>query len=244
VTKSSTVPTTPLALLGLGFLLGVRHALDLDHLAAVSTIVGERRGLRGSSLVGALWGLGHTAALLVVAALVVAFRTEIPPAVAHGLELAVALMLIGLGVNLLRTLWMGGRIHVHVHDHDGRRHAHPHVHGAAEAHEGAGHHAPWRRRRPFLVGLVHGLAGSVGLMLAVLATISTPALALAYVVAFGCGSIGGMAAMSALMGLPLAVAAERFSRAEVALRACAAVASVVVGLGVAWRVGGEMGIFL
>ncbi|TMB01065.1 MAG: hypothetical protein E6J70_08960, partial [Deltaproteobacteria bacterium] len=95
------MPTTPLALLGFGFLLGVRHALDVDHLAAVSTIVSERRSLWSSSLVGALWGLGHTAALLAASVAVIALHTEIPPRLAHGLELCVALMLVGLGLNLL-----------------------------------------------------------------------------------------------------------------------------------------------
>jgi ABC-type nickel/cobalt efflux system permease component RcnA len=224
-------PTTPLALLGFGFLLGLRHALDADHLAAVSTMVSARRSVRGASLVGALWGLGHTAALLAVAVVVVALHAEIPPRVATGLELAVAAMLIGLGAQLLWTLARGGRLHHHVHAHGGRLHVHPHVHGA---HAGDGHHPAAVGRRPFLIGLVHGLAGSAGLMLVVAATIPSPVLALGYVVVFGVGSIGGMAAMSAALGAPLALAAARFQGAERALRAAAALGSVTVGLVMVW----------
>lgn len=231
---------TPLAVLGFGFLLGLRHALDVDHLAAVSTIVSQQRGLWRSSLVGAVWGLGHTAALLAVAVAVIALHTEIPPHVEQLLELGVALMLIGLGLNLLRTLWAGGALHLHTHDHAGLQHVHPHVHRPGEA----GVHTHVSTRRPFLVGLVHGLAGSAGLMLAVVATISDPTLALAYVVIFGVGSIGGMVVMSTLLGLPMSLAAARFARAEPTLRVVAAVGSVVVGVVLAWQIGVDAGVFV
>jgi hypothetical protein len=229
------MPTSPLAVLLLGFVLGLRHALDVDHLAAVSTIVSERRSFWSSSLIGMLWGLGHTAALLAAAVAVIALHLEIPERVTHVLELGVCAMLVGLGVNLLRTLWTGGTLHHHVHTHDGVVHVHPHVHrpGEATVHE----HRSAIGRKPFFVGLVHGLAGSGALMLAVLATIPAPGLALAYVGVFGVGSVGGMVAMSVLLALPLALTAERFGRAEVALRASAAVASIVIGIALAWQLG-------
>jgi sulfite exporter TauE/SafE len=230
------------SLLAFGFLLGVRHALDVDHLAAVSTILGQRRGLVRSALVGAVWGLGHTAALLAVAVVVIALHAEIPPAVAHVLELGVAVMLVGLGLNLLRVLWRGGAVHVHAHEHGGHVHLHPHVHAESHApgHRTDHDHAPIGRR-PFLVGAVHGLAGSAGLMLAVAATIREPAWALAYVGIFGVGSVGGMMLMSTLLGLPLALAARRFARVEAGLRVCAAIASVVVGVALGWEIGVEAG---
>jgi len=95
------VPHSALGLLAFGFVLGLRHALDVDHLAAVSTIVTSRRSLWASSIVGAVWGLGHTAALLAVALVVVGLHAQIPPRLGAGLELAVAAMLVGLGLNLL-----------------------------------------------------------------------------------------------------------------------------------------------
>jgi sulfite exporter TauE/SafE len=236
-----TLPQTGLGILAFGFVLGLRHALDVDHLAAVSTIVSQRRSMWSSSLIGALWGLGHTASLLAVAVVVLALHAEIPSWLAHTLELGVAAMLIVLGLNLLRTLWRGGRVHLHVHAHGGRAHVHPHVHASAPE---AGHHGHAIGRRPFLVGLVHGLAGSAGLMLAVLATIPSAALGLAYVCVFGIGSVVGMMTMSALLGVPLVLTAQRFERAEGALRLCAAVGSVVVGIVLAWEIGVEAGLLL
>lgn len=233
------MPTSAPALLALGFVLGLRHALDVDHLAAVSTIVSERRGPWSGSIIGAVWGLGHTAALLVVGVGVIALHEEIPPAVSHALELGVACMLIGLGVNLLWTLRRGAKLHVHVHRHGAHEHFHPHVHAGSPAHD----HAP-RARKPFLVGLAHGLAGSAALMLAVLATIPSPVLAIVYVAVFGAGSIGGMMAMSTILGLPFHLAARRAARLEGWLRACAAVGSVAVGLALAWQVGVDAGLLL
>jgi hypothetical protein len=235
------MPDSPLAVLALGFVLGLRHALDVDHVAAVSTIVSERRSVWASSVVGAVWGLGHTTALLALGIVVVALQAEIPPAVALALELGVAVMLVGLGVRLLWTLRTGGRLHLHGHAHDGRFHVHPHVHGRGAHAAGADHHAH-PGRKPFLIGLVHGLAGSAGLMLAVLATIPSRPVALAYVTVFGCGSIGGMMAMSAILALPFALATARLRRLDGLLAASAAVASVAIGLTLAWRIGVEAGV--
>lgn len=232
----------PLATLGLGFALGLRHAFDVDHLAAVSTLVSQRRGLLRSSAVGALWGLGHTLALLAVGVAVIALGAHVPPAVASALELAVAAMLVWLGVQVLWTVHRGGTVHVHVHEHDGRRHIHAHVHAPALGEATATHHHRMPPGRPLLVGMVHGLAGSAALMLAVLATIPSPALAVAYLAAFGLGSTSAMVAMSVVLGAPLALAGTRMARADVALRLAAGTGSIAVGLLLAWRIGVEAGI--
>ena len=228
-----------LGLLGFGFVLGLRHALDVDHLAAVSTIVSERRSVWTASLVGAAWGVGHTAAILAAAMVVIGLHAEIPPVVATALELGVAVMLIVLGGRLLLTLHHGGRLHLHSHAHGGRTHLHPHVHSPGDL--GSHRHVLRAGRRPLLVGLVHGLAGSAALMLAVVATIPSTSLALAYVAVFGVGSVAGMVAMSTLLGVPLAVASGRFAHAEAALRGGAAVASIVVGVTLAWHVATTVG---
>jgi high-affinity nickel permease len=230
------VPPTPLSLLGLSFVLGLRHALDVDHLAAVSTIVSQKRGRWSSSVAGALWGIGHTLALFAMALVVLAFGRGLSPATASALELVVAVMLIFLGGRLLWTLHAGGTLHHHAHAHGSLVHVHPHLH-APGRHEGAGHHPVRAWRRPLIVGVVHGLAGSAGLMVVVLATIPSTALALAYVAVFGLGSIAGMVTMSSLLGVPLALATERFARASLVLRTCMAVASVGVGLALAWEIG-------
>ena len=234
------MPSTALGLLAVGFVLGLRHALDVDHLAAVSTIVSQRRSLWSSSLVGAVWGLGHTASLLAVGVLVIGLHTAIPPAVAQTLELGVAVMLIGLGANLLRTVLRGDTIHHHAHTHDGHHHVHPHVHPVGSGGDVAHHHVLGAGRRPFLVGLMHGLAGSAGLMLVVLATIPSPGFAVAYLVVFGVGSIGGMVAMSALLGVPLLLASTRFARAGLVVQGAAALGSIAVGVLLAWEIGATL----
>jgi high-affinity nickel permease len=230
--------TSALSILGFGFVLGLKHALDSDHLIAVSTIVSERKGLWNSSLVGALWGLGHTASLLLVGLAVVAFHVEIPERVAQGMEFCVALMLIILGVNVLWKIARGGRFHLHVHKHDAHIHVHPHIHGAAElaVHSTADHHGVRAGKKPFLVGMVHGLAGSAALMLVVLATISSRSLALLYIGIFGVGSVGGMILMSTLIGLPFSLAA-RHERLSHLVQLSAGLLSVSFGLFYVWQIG-------
>ena len=174
------VPTV--SILALGFLLGLRHAVEADHVAAVSTIASESQSILGSSFVGALWGIGHTLSLLIAGAAIVLFHFEISARVSLVLEFAVGLMLIALGLKALRKLLHGGRLHMHVHQHGGRVHAHPHFHDAARERDVHGsHHGVKLQRRPIVIGMIHGLAGSGALMLLVLSTIRQPFVALFYV---------------------------------------------------------------
>src|SRR5690349_24468108 len=127
-----------LPLLGLGFVLGVRHATEADHLVAVSTIVSEHRSVWRSAAVGALWGLGHTASLFVAGALLIVLRVRIPERVATALELLVALMIVLLGTRILYLVLRGRRdVHVHEHTHGGRTPTHLHLHGRSHAHAAA-----------------------------------------------------------------------------------------------------------
>lgn len=195
---------------GLGSLLGMRHALEPDHLAAVSTLVtGERSGAKAAWL-GACWGLGHTLALVCAGAVLVLLRAEMPAAAADLFELGVAVMLVGLG---LRAIYVAARLgadgpaYIHHHGHL------VHVHPGAPAHV---HIGTWTlARRPLLVGAVHGLAGSGALTALVLATLPSTAARLVYMALFGLGSTVGMAALSGLLGWPLGRLArhERLARA-------------------------------
>jgi len=215
----------------LGFVLGLKHAVDADHLAAVATIVSERSSLLRASLVGAAWGLGHSLALVPIALAVVLLRVEIGPQLERALETGVALMLIGLAFDSLRRLLRGDTLHLHPHRHAERRHVHPHFHRAGET-STAGVHDDGAHRlslKPVLVGLVHGLAGSAALMLLVLSTIPERSLALLYVVLFAVGSTLGMVVTSLALGAPLRFTARRFARANLALRALACGFSLVVG---------------
>jgi len=234
------------ALLFLSFGLGLRHALEPDHLAAISTIVSDRKTLWGASATGALWGVGHTAALLLVGVIVIVLEFQVSERISAFFEFAVALMLIGLGLNTLVKLLRGGKIHWHVHAHGGITHAHPHVHGASEvqthSRSSQTHHGVKFGMRPVAVGLLHGLAGSGALMLLILTTIPSTAIALSYILIFGIGSIGGMVVMSTLIGLPFHVAFDRFSAAERLLRLAAGCFSLVFGIFWAYRTLGRLSI--
>lgn len=209
--------------LATGFLFGLRHALDVDHLAAVSALISERRRGISAWLVGAAWGIGHTVTLSAAAAAVIVLNVQITGRAASIFELAVAVMLVVLGVDALRTVVRHGE---HASHHG---HRHP-IAGAVVTHD----HGLQRGLRPLLVGMVHGLAGSAALTLLVLSALPSPRLAIAYVVVFGIGSIVGMIAMSMLVSLPLRVSHARFHRLDAAVRTAAALFSIVLGVWMAY----------
>lgn len=233
-----TISLSTASVLAFGFVLGLKHAVEVDHLAAVSTIVSERKSLLGSLLVGGLWGVGHTISLLVAGILVILFQVEISQRMALALEFLVGLMLVALGANALMKLWRGGHLHLHVHSHGNRAHVHPHIHDDREAETDAHtHHGYQTGMRPLVVGMVHGLAGSAALMLLVLSTINQPLVGLLYILIFGLGSIGGMMLMSALVSLPLYLTARRFTRANLMMRGLAGLFSVSFGLFLLYEIG-------
>ncbi len=194
------------SVLVLGLLIGVRHAFDADHLAAVATLAVQRRPGRETVRVGLAWGLGHALTLFTAGAVVLLAGVGYSERLAHFFEVAVGLMLIGLGADVLRTA-VRNRVHVHRHRHGDRTdHVHIHVHPAGETHDPADHrhaHGGAMPRRAALVGLVHGLAGSAALVLLALGAAESLAAGLAYLAVFGLGSILGMAALSAVVAMPL-----------------------------------------
>jgi hypothetical protein len=222
--------------LTLGFVLGLRHALDADHLAAVSTFVSEERSVLRSTLVGVSWGMGHTAALLVFGLGVAAFRLALTPRLSQFLEFLVGLMLIFLGGNVLLRLFRGGALHAHRHQHDGLEHTHLHMHLGKVEHQHQ-HRTLRLGGRPFVVGVVHGLAGTAALMMLVVGALPSLLLAAGYILIFGVGSIGGMAAMSLMMSAPLVLAVERLQLVERLIRLAAGLFSLGFGGYLAWEVG-------
>ena len=230
------------ALLGLGLVLGLKHAVEVDHVVAVSTIVSEHRNLWRSAVVGGLWGVGHTASLVIVGVLVLAFRIAIPPSVASWLEFSVALMIILLGaLAVMRVLRNRTDVHRHQHSHDGKEHVHIHFHerGAEHSDHPATHSHQVSRLgvKPLVVGAVHGLAGSAALTLLVLVQIQSIPLGLFYLLVFGIGSIAGMVFMSGLIGLPFALSARRLKRLNHGLQALAGCLSIAFGLWYAYEIG-------
>jgi hypothetical protein len=184
---------------GIGSLLGFRHALEPDHVAAVSTLVTHERSTYKAAVLGAYWGLGHTLALLMATTVLVVARTEMSASAEDLFEFFVALMLVALGIRSIAQAARGsGNGPMHSHRHG--RTVHTHAGVPAHVHVGG-----WTlARRPLLVGLVHGLAGSGALTALVLSSLSSTTARLMYVVLFGLGSTLGMAALSGLLGWPLA----------------------------------------
>lgn len=232
-----------LAVLGLGFALGLRHALDPDHMVAVSTIVSEHKSFRKSSLVGTFWGLGHTASLLAVGILVLAFKRNIPEHVAQWMEFGVAVMLVVLGAKAVRKALRGWTLHVHEHVHDGRRHIHIHIHRPQEVQVHHHRHLLGFGTQPFLIGMIHGLAGSAALMILVLGTIPSAIAGLIYIAMFGLGSVGGMLIMSSLISLPFILTAKRFSVLCEGIQVVVGLSSIVFGFFLVWQYGFQERLF-
>jgi ABC-type nickel/cobalt efflux system permease component RcnA len=207
----------------------------------VSNIVSEHKSFARSSLVGTFWGLGHTASLFTVGLIILLLKISIPEQVKLWMEMPVALMLIALGVNTTfrAARERGWQIHTHVHSHDQQsQHAHVHIHNSGEHnHE---HRLFHLGRRPFMVGLIHGFAGSAAVTLAALATVPTIALGLTWILVFGIGSIGGMLLMSAAISLPFIITARRFSAINETIRLLAGLFSIIFGLMIAWALFGEL----
>ena len=217
------------AILGGGFVLGLRHATDADHLAAVSTIVSERRSLLGSAIIGGIWGLGHTISLLAAGVVVLLLDFQISEQNERMLEFFVGVMLVVLGLNVVRKIVQGGHLHFHAHEHGARQHVHPHVHESNVKDEPNTHHGFSFSPRALVIGMIHGLAGSAALMLAIIPTINSRPLGLLYIAIFGIGSIGGMMLMSLLVGLPYVLTAMRFNRFNYLLQSIAGLISVGLG---------------
>jgi high-affinity nickel-transport protein len=212
----------------LGLLVGLRHAFEPDHLTAVSTLVVEARDARRGTLLGMIWGVGHTAALVLVGTLLLATGAALPARTEAVFELGVALMLVVLGV---RALWLGARDGklggVHHHRHGGGEH----IHAGPDAHL----HISGRTfaLRPLIVGLVHGLAGSGAMTALVFAELPDLASRVVYIVLFGLGSIFGMAVASGAVGASL----QRVALTRQRQRAFAIASGVLsIVLGIVWGI--------
>ena len=194
--------------LTVSLLLGLRHASDPDHLAAVTTLIASERDhdkIRKAGFMGLLWGLGHGTTLILLGLPLVLFNRFLPEPVQQAAETLIGVIIVFLAVRLLMR-WRRGLYHVHVHDHDDRAEPHRHVHSHRES-EAHGHGHAVGRRTPlsaYSVGLVHGIGGSGGLTLLLLSTISDRAEAAAALLLFAAGTAVSMALLSTAFGLVIA----------------------------------------
>lgn len=220
-----------LSLLFVGLLLGLRHALEADHVAAVASLATRNASWREAVRVAAAWGLGHAGTLFVFGAVLVLLGAQLPEGVAIALEAAVGVMLVVLGVDVLRRI-RRRRIHFHVHAHGAAdRHVHLHSHEHGHGHD---HPHPHRSSlRALIVGCVHGLAGTAGLVLLAVPAMSSGAQALGYLAVFGAGTIAGMIGFSLAIAVPLRFTARRLRRTTMAIELLLGATNVGLGLWIA-----------
>lgn len=222
------------AILLLGFLLGIRHAMESDHVAAVATLVTRHLPLRRTIMQGAVWGLGHALTLFTAFSLVLFLDVLVPEHAAEALEAAVGLMLVALGVDVLLRLYRE-RVHFHAHRHDdGTLHLHAHSHrGERRGEHSAEHHEHEHPEsfplRALCVGMMHGLAGSAALILLTLNTTLSPLTGLVYVGLFGLGATAGMALLSAAIAIPLLCSARSVTWLHHGLQFAVGCATVALG---------------
>ncbi len=205
-----------------GFLLGLRHASEPDHVVAITAILSREKDPRRAALYGFYWGIGHTLTIFAIGAVLIALRLTIPHRIGQGMELSVAVMLVVLGFLSLKGI----------------------ITSTTPA-TGANPLAPldrtlqrsrlYARLRPFVVGIVHGLAGSAALILFVLGIIPDPHWALAYLLVFGVGTIAGMMLVTMALAGASHVVSTRVPAFQGWLRGSSAAVSIALGVVIAWR---------
>lgn len=222
-----------LGILLLGFLIGLQHAMEADHVAAVASLATRSRTARETARQGVTWGLGHALTLLFFGGLVLVLDLVVPESLAQFLELAVGSMLILLGLDVIRHL-ITERVHFHRHTHGDLSHFHAHSHAGGAEHSVESHQHSHPRRfslKALLVGMMHGMAGSAALILLTLETVVSPMEGLLYILLFGMGSIAGMGLLAMVIAVPMRYSERSMTWAHNGLRG--AVGLITLGLGVA-----------
>lgn len=236
--------------LGLGFIIGVRHATDADHVVAITTFYNRDQSFKSSALIGVLWGFGHTITVTLIALPIILFSISIPKSLELGFEFIVGLMLVFLG--LINLLGVSQRISskylptVHKHSHkDEKGLEHDHIHGHLLGNIGftAHHLGLFHSLRPVVVGLIHGLAGSAAIALLILSTIKDPLFSLFYLLVFHLGVISGMIVITSFLGISLAFAKSRSKKIHKYLVFASGVLSIVFGFLLMYETGFEEGFF-
>ncbi len=235
---------TLLSILCLGFFLGMKHATDADHVVAVTTIVSQQRSVGAAARIGAFWGIGHSATLLVVGGAIVLLGLVIPEKLGLSLEFTVALMLIFLGLVNVRTAYQW----IHEAATPG---AEASSNADAKDHEGSGmwldrwlkDFRAYRAIRPVTIGVVHGLAGSAAVALLILPIIPNAVWAVAYLLIFGIGTIVGMMLITAAIAMPLTYASVRSHLVHRFLGVAAGVGSFAFGAFLVYQIGFVDGLF-
>ncbi|OKL35346.1 sulfite exporter TauE/SafE family protein [Domibacillus mangrovi] len=228
-----------LSILALGFLLGIKHAIEPDHIIAVSTIASQSKKLLRSSLAGVFWGIGHTATLFIVGIIFILMKDEIPEEWAMSLEFLVGIMLVYLGIT---TILSFKNIHTHEHEHHGEEHKHIHSHEHGGKHEHKHRHKNGTYLKSLLIGLVHGLAGSGAMILLTMSTVKSVWEGAIYILIFGAGTVVGMLFFTTMIGIPFVFSAKKISMNKT-LTQITGVVSTVFGIYYMYNLGVIEGLF-
>jgi ABC-type nickel/cobalt efflux system permease component RcnA len=256
-----------LSIIAVGFFLGMRHATDPDHVIAVTTIVSRQRNLLKAAMTGIFWGIGHTLTIFVVGTAIILFDVVIPARIGLSMEFSVGLMLIVLGVMNIASFLRAARsisppsqegsevIHRHPHSHGDYVHSHAHAH-SAETHAHSHQQTPltwldrlfgkiglYQQLRPLVVGVVHGLAGSAAVALLILTTIRNPHWAIAYLLVFGAGTVGGMMLITMSIASAFNFFGKRHEKFSQRLGLASGLVSLAFGVLLAYQIGVANGLF-
>lgn len=230
--------TTLLLVLAVAALLGLRHATDPDHVAAVTTLIagGKERGARRARTLGLAWGLGHATTLFLFGLPVVLYERYLPAPIQQGAETAIGVLIVTLAVWLL-VRWHRGAFHVHVHDHGDVRHVHAHAHAGTPVHAGHPHTKPRSPWQAYGIGLLHGVGGSAGVGVLIIAAVKSKVVAVAALGILAGGTAVSMMLLTAGFGVALSTAPAR--RTWDRLAPTLGVLSLAFGL---WYAAGALGL--
>ncbi|PCI06762.1 MAG: urease accessory protein [Gammaproteobacteria bacterium] len=231
-----------LSLLFIGLLIGMRHALEADHVAAVASLATTTNSLKSAVKHGAVWGLGHTITLFIIGSIVIFTDSVMPENMAMGLEFAVGIMLVILGIDVIRRM-LRDKVHFHTHKHNNaQQHFHAHKHANEKAHNLKKHEHKHSSKFPvkaLFIGIMHGMAGSAALILLTLQTVTSPWTGMLYMLLFGIGSIAGMAILSVIIAIPLKHSATGLTWLNNGLQGFIGFATIIIGAVLIYDIGGN-----
>jgi len=220
--------TDTIIMLGLGFLLGVEHAFEPDHIVAISSLISKEKNLKKTTILGAIWGAGHTTTLFLAGIIILTLKITIPETIALSLEFLVGLVIIFLGFYVIRDI-IEKKKHIHKHTHNGRTHTHIHSHKGTDQHT--------HYHQSFSVGLIHGLAGSAALMLLILSTFNSLIIGIIYILLFGIGSMVGMAIVGGLISIPFIYSSKKSSSINTVIQYGTGMISIGFGSYLLFKIG-------